>query len=259
MADLSTTPLEQVGLPAPPASPAGDRLMTLGEHLGELRRRLAISILAVGAGTIVGLFLAPDAIAILAEPIPGPLYFTEPAGAFMLYLKLAIMIGLALGFPVLLYQVWAFIAPGLTERERRLARPWIPLATFFLVLGVVLAYTVLPYAAAFLLGFQIGGVIQPLITTEAYFGFVTTMFIAFALVLQMPVALILLARAGIVGSQRLRRSRRYVLLGVFIVAVVVTPSDPFSSIIITLVIYPLYELSIYLAARTERARAAAHG
>ena len=256
MTELTTTRDEQMVLAGSPGSPE-ERLMTLREHLFELRRRLVISLLAVGAGTIVGIFLAPQAATILAEPIPGPLWYTEPAGGLMLHLKLALMIGLALGFPVLLYQVWAFVSPGLTDRERRLARPWIPLATLFLVAGVVMAYAVLPYAVAFLLGFQISGVIQPLITTEAYFGFVTTMFIAFALVMQLPVALILLARAGIVSSQRLRRSRRYVLLGLFIVAVVVTPADPISSVMMTIVIYPLYELSIRLAARSEQARAAA--
>ena len=232
-------------LPREPVSP-----------LGQLRRRLAIAILTVLAGAIVGFFLAPDAIRIMAEPIPGPLFFTQPAGAFLLQLKVALMIGVALGFPVLLYQVWAFISPGLTDRERALARPWIPLAMLFLVLGIVLAYAVLPYAATFLLGWQIEGVIEPLITADAYFGFVTTMFIAFALVLQLPVGLILLSRAGLVSAGRLRRSRRYVFLGLFIVAVVITPSDPISSVIMTAVMYPLYELSIWLAVRAERRRAA---
>jgi sec-independent protein translocase protein TatC len=261
VSELTQSPEHQVRLPvhAAPEPGSPDRLMTLGEHLGELRRRLAIAILVVALGSVFGFLAAPEAIRILAEPIPGALFFTQPAGAFMLQLKLAVMIGVALGFPVLLYQVWAFISPGLNERERALARPWVPLALAFLVLGVVLAYTVLPYAAAFLLGFQIPGVIEPLITADAYFGFVTTMFIAFALVMQFPVALIVLARAGIISAQRLRRSRRYVLLGLFVVAVVVTPSDPFSSLILTVVMYPMYEVSIYLAVRAERRKQAADG
>jgi sec-independent protein translocase protein TatC len=259
MTELIRSTDQQAGSTGEVTDPtATDRLMTLGEHLGELRRRLAIAILTVALGAVVGFFLAPDAIRILAEPIPGPLFFTEPAGAFLLQLKLAVMIGVALGFPILLYQIWAFISPGLNERERALARPWIPLAMAFLVLGIVLAYSVLPFAAAFLLGFQIEGVIQPLITTEAYFGFVTTMFLAFSLVMQLPVAVILLARAGIVSAERLRRSRRYVLLGLFIVAVVVTPSDPLSSVILTAVIYPLYEVSIVLAGRAGARKALAN-
>jgi sec-independent protein translocase protein TatC len=252
MTELTHTPQGGLGVAAAPSEEGRERIMTLGEHLGELRRRLAVSLLTVGAGSVVGFLVAPEIIRILAEPIPGPLYFTQPAGAFLLQFKIALMVGAALGFPILLYQLWAFIAPGLTPRERALARPWIPLALVFLVLAVALAYTVLPYAAAFLLGFQIEGVIQPLITADAYFGFVTTMFIAFTVVMQMPVALILLARAGLVGPERLRRNRRYVLLGTFIVAVVVTPSDPISSVIMTAVVYPLYELSIYIAARQRR-------
>jgi sec-independent protein translocase protein TatC len=262
MSELIQSPDQRARMPSstPPApleQEPIERLMTLGEHLTELRRRLAIVILTVTLGSIVGFFLAPEAIRILAEPIPGPLFFTQPAGAFMLQLKLALMIGVALAFPVLIYHIWAFISPGLNDRERALARPWIPLALAFLVLGIVLAYTVLPFAAAFLLGFQVSGVIEPLITTEAYFGFVTTLFMAFALVMQFPVAMILLARAGIISANRLRRSRRYVILGLFIVAVVVTPGDPFSSIILTVVMYPLYEFSIVLAVRAEKRKLAA--
>lgn len=265
MAELTRSPQDGVSPPAVAGNDEGtrQRVMTLAEHLGELRRRLAISLLIVGLGAVVGFIVAPQVISLLSEPIPGALVFTQPAGAFMLHLKIALMVGVVLGFPVLLYQFWAFISPGLTPRERALARPWIPLALVFLVLGIILAYIVLPYAAAFLLGFEIPGVIEPLITTDAYFGFVTTMFIAFGLVMQLPVALILFARAGIVGPERLRRSRRYAVLGIFIVAVVVTPSDPFSSLIMTAVIYPLYELSIHLAARAQRRsdaeRATTHG
>ena len=109
-------------------------------------------------------------------------------------------------------------------------------------------------AAAFLLGFQIEGVVQPLITTEAYFGFVTTMFIAFGLVMQFPTILLLLARAGVVSPERLRRSRRYVLLALVVLAVVVTPADPISTVIMTAVMYPLFELSIYIAGRSRPAR-----
>ncbi|HVM29817.1 MAG TPA: twin-arginine translocase subunit TatC [Candidatus Limnocylindrales bacterium] len=269
MSELIQSPDDRA-MHSPPAPPAPvehepvDRLMTLGEHLTELRRRLAIAILTVTVGSIIGFFLAPEAIRILADPILAgpsdePLRFTQPAGGFMLQLKLALMIGIALGFPILLYQIWAFVSPGLNERERALARPWIPLALLFLVLGIVLAYTVLPYAVAFLLGFQVPGVVEPLITVDAYFGFVTTMFLAFSLVMQFPVAMILLARAGVISPDRLRRSRRYVVLGLFIVAVVVTPGDPFSSIILTLVMYPLYEVSIVLAVRAEKRKLAGNG
>lgn len=225
--------------------------MTVVEHLSELRRRIFIGLLAVVLGAIVGLVLAPDAIRLLKAPIAEPLYFTAPGGALFLQFKLALMIGVALASPVVLYELWAFVSPGLTPRERQVARPWIPLALVLLVLGISVAYFILPYTANFLLSFRIPDVVEPLITADAYFGFVTTMFVAFGLVMEFPIVLVLLAKVGIVDAQRLRRGRRYVFVGIFVFAVVVTPGgDPFSPTIMALVMYPLYELTIRLVSRS---------
>ena len=226
--------------------------MSLAEHLGELRRRIVISVLAVAAGTVVGWFVAPELVLILKAPIPGPLVFTQPGGAFFVLLKIALVVGVALGSPMLLYQLWAFISPGLTPDERRLARPWVPLALLFLLLGFAVAYVVLPYAIGFLLSFQVPGVFEPLITMEAYFGFVSGLFLAFGVVMQFPIVLVLLAKAGIVDAERLRRGRRYVLFGIVVLAVLVTPGgDPFSPLAMALVMYPLYELTIMLVGRSS--------
>ena len=251
--DRPSAPQPAPAVTEPAEDPVTDKLMTLVEHLSELRRRIFISLMAVAIGTVIGFVLAPDAIRILKAPIPQPLYFTAPGGALFLQLKLALMIGLALGAPVVLWQLWAFVSPGLTPHERRVTRPWIPLAILFLVLGVGLAYFILPVTATFLLSFEIPDVIEPLITADAYFGFVTTMFLAFGLVMQFPIVLVLLSKVGIVSAERLRRGRRYVFLGIFVLAVVVTPGgDPFSPTIMALVMYPLYELTIRLVARSER-------
>jgi sec-independent protein translocase protein TatC len=229
--------------------------MTLVEHLSELRRRLFVSILAVVAGTVVGFILTPDVIRILKAPIAEPLYFTAPGGALFLQLKIALIIGIALASPVVLYELWSFVSPGLTPDERRTLRPWIPLAILFLALGFGVAYFVLPLAAGFLLGFAIPGLVEPLITADSYFGFVTTMFLAFGLVMQFPIVLVLLSKVGIVSADQLRRNRRYVLLGIVIFAVVVTPGgDPFSPTIMALVMYPLYELTIRLVSRSQPAK-----
>jgi sec-independent protein translocase protein TatC len=243
----------------PPAADETETVMTLVEHLTELRRRIFITLFAVAVGTVVGFFMAPTLLRVLAEQVPGPLYFTQPGGALFLQFKLALLVGVALGSPVLLYQVWAFVVPGLTARERRLAWPWLPLAVLFMLMGLALAYLILPLAVSFLLGFQITGVVEPLITADAYFGFVLMMFVAFALAMQFPIVIVLLSKLGIVSTDRLRRSRRYVLLGLFVLAVVVTPPDPFSALIMASVMYPLYELTIYLVARGERRRAQADG
>ena len=229
----------------------GGAVMSVVEHLSELRRRVFIGLLAVVLGAIVGFIVAPDAIRLLKAPVSQPLYFTSPSGALFLQLKLALMIGLALGSPVVLYELWAFVAPGLTPRERRLARPWIPLALVFLAVGVAVAYLILPFAISFMLGFRIPGVVEPLITADAYFGFVTTLFLTFGLVMQFPIVLVLLSKVGIVSAERLRHNRRYVLLGIAVFAVVITPGgDPYSPTIMTAVMYLLYELTIRLVVRS---------
>jgi len=116
------------------------------------------------------------------------------------------------------------------------------------------------FAMGFLLSFEITGLLEPLLTAEQYFGFVTTLFIVFALVMQFPFVLVLLSKTGIVTVQRLKRNRRYVAVAIVIFAVVVTPGgDPFSPTIMALVMYPLYELSIYLIGRSERPAAAQPG
>lgn len=243
--------------PDPNRDAGGETTMALVDHLTELRRRVFVAIIAVLVGSIVGFLVAPDVIGILKAPIDGPLLFRQPGGAFFLQLKLGVMIGVALGLPVVLYQFWAFVSPGLTGHERRAARPWVPLAVLFLVAGIAVAYTILPVTVGFLIGFQIPGVLEPAIFGEDYFGFVTTMFLAFGLVMEFPIVLVLLAKVGLVSPGRLRRARRYVLVGIFVLATVIMPGgDPISPIIMASVMYPLYELTIHLVTRTDRPRAA---
>ena len=244
--------LPQTG-PGRNPEPPDATVMELVDHLAELRRRLIIAIAAVAAGSVLGLVVAPTAIGILKAPVPGPLRFTDLGGAFFIQVKVAVVIGVMLSMPVILYQVWAFVSPGLTTDERRLARPWVPLALAFFVVGVVVAYVILPFASGFLLGFSIPGVLDPLITAEAYFGFVTTLFLAFGLVMEFPIVLVLLAKVGILTSALLRRNRRVILVGIFVFAVVVTPGgDPVSPTVLGVVMYLLFELSIRLVAWTGR-------
>ncbi len=228
--------------------------MSLVDHLGELRTRLFKAILAVAVGGIVGFIVGDEAIRVLSDPIPGedPLLFTALGDAFAIRLKIGIVIGIILAMPVLLYQGWQFIAPGLTPSERRAARPWIPLSLFFFALGVGIAYFVLPYAAQFLLSFTTDR-LQPLITAGPYFEFVTTMFLAFGLVMQFPIVLYGLSRVGIVTSQRLGASRRYVILIIAVFAAVITPGgDLVSPITLGATMYLLFELTLFAIRRTGK-------
>jgi len=239
---------------APVVEDDDQTVMTLVEHLSELRRRIFISLLAVTVGAIIGFILTPQVIGVLKAQggIVEPLRFTSPGGALFLQLKIALIVGVVLASPVVLYELWSFISPGLTPSERRAIRPWVPLSILFLVLGVAVAFVTLPLAAGFLLSFAIPGLVEPLITADSYFGFVTTMFLAFGLVMQFQFVILLLAKVGIVTIDQMRRNRRYVFIGIVIFAVIITPGgDPFSPTIMTLVMYPLYELTIRLVARSS--------
>ena len=237
--------------PSPPAAPAaaGDEsVMSLVDHLSELRRRIAISLLAIALGSVVGFYCAPQLITVLKAPLNlgKPLVYTGLGDAFFINLKLAIVVGIVLAMPILVWQLWRFISPGLTREERRMARPWAPLAIVFFVIGVSVAYVILPFASTFLLSFSSAD-LQPLITASEYFGFVTTLFLVFGLVMEYPIVLVLLAKVGIINSARLRRSRRVVILAIAIISAVATPGgDPISPTVLGVTMYLLYEFSIVL-------------
>lgn len=237
--------------PSPPAAPAaaGDEsVMSLVDHLSELRRRIAISLLAIALGSVVGFYFAPQLITFLKAPLNlgKPLVYTGLGDAFFINLKLAIVVGIVLAMPILVWQLWRFISPGLTREERRMARPWAPLAIVFFVIGVSVAYVILPFASTFLLSFSSAD-LQPLITASEYFGFVTTLFLVFGLVMEYPIVLVLLAKVGIINSARLRRSRRVVILVIAVISAVATPGgDPISPMVLGVTMYLLYEFSIVL-------------
>ena len=246
--------------PGGPASPSGtpdpsvsieDAAMTLVDHLGELRNRLVKSVVTIVALGAIGFWRAPEIIDVLRTPAGGrDLISLSPGGFFFLYVKIALVTGLLLALPVILYQVWAFISPGLTPDERKVVRPWVPVALFFFALGVAVAWVVLPFALGFLFSFEQPG-LKFYLTIDNYFGFVTTMFLAFGLTMQFPILLYILSRIGIVTSKRLSTSRRYVILGIAVFATVVTPGgDLVSPTVLGLTMYVLFEVSIFVIRRS---------
>ena len=236
----------------PPTAATGE--MSLVGHLTELRDRLIRVVIVVAVASVVGFFFSDQLISILKSPIPGnkPLFFTGLGDAFVIKLKISVVAGIILAMPVILWQVWGFVAPGLTPSERRIVRPWLPLALAFFAVGTVIAYLILPYAAGFLIGFETPD-LQALITASEYFNFVTTMFLAFGLIMEFPILLFGLSRVGIVTSQRLVSARRPAILGIAIFATAITPGgDLVSPTVLGVTMYILFEGTIFFIRRSGK-------
>jgi sec-independent protein translocase protein TatC len=221
--------------------------MTLLDHLEELRRRLIIIIVAILLAAVAGFVVSGSVLDLLRSRLPVPyqtIYFTGPADAFGVQVKIAGFIGIALAMPVILFQIWRFVTPGLTRSERRVVWPVMIAAIFLFALGIVVGFLIVPFAMAFLIGFARPG-LQPLLTIDGYIGFVTTMLLAFGIVLEFPILLVGLARVGILSHKRLSAQRRLVIVGITVFAIVVTPGgDPISPLILGSVMYLLFEASL---------------
>jgi sec-independent protein translocase protein TatC len=248
------SPASTAIVPAPEsASGEPGAVMSLVDHLAELRNRIAWSVLGIGLGAIVGFAFGEQLIAFLSSPLPvETLYTTGIGDAFAIRIRIAIVVGIILAMPVILWNVWRFIAPGLTASERRAILPWIPAALVFFIIGVSIAYAVLPYAAAFLIQFQTEE-LQLLPTAREYFDFVSTLFLAFGLLMEFPILLVGLSRVGIVTSDRLRRSRRVIVLAIAVFAAAATPGgDLISPMILGLTLYLLFEGTVIVIRRSGR-------
>ncbi len=230
-------------------SPA-ERELTLGEHLEELRRRLAAALLALLAATGISFTQVERLMDWLKRPAAGALpqlaYFhpTEPITA---YIKLAVLAGFALAMPVILWQLWGFIRIGLKPRERSLGLAFVAWGSFQFAAGVAFAYFILlPTSLQFLL--NIGrSQLQPMISVDAYLSFVTAILGWAGLVFELPVALFILAKAGIVTSEWLRQQRSYAILVLVIIAAVITPTtDPVNLMLMAVPLVLLYECSIWV-------------
>ena len=228
--------------------------MPLTAHLAELRDRLIWCLVAVGLGTVLGFALYNPIFNVLTAPIPStvPVIITTVGGAFSIQLQVALVFGVILGMPVILWHLWRFIAPGLTPSERRSVLPWIPAALVFFAMGVGVAYVVLPFAAQFLLSF-VPDRADSLIELSSYMDFMTTLFLGFGLLMEFPILLIGLSRVGIVTSERLTRSRRMVILVIAIFAAIATPGgDLVSPFVLGVTLYLLFEGTVLFIRRTGR-------
>lgn len=177
---------------------------------------------------------------------PGVIYL-RPLDPFLLNLKVALLIGAMLTIPVILWQIWAFVAPGLTRRERRWAGPVIVSGTLLFPIGALFAYFLLAFAIEFLGRYAAPGV-DRLMDLRAYLGFALTTMVSFGIVFEAPVAVILATRIGLVSAATLRRRRREVFIALLVLSAILTPTgDPFTLMALSLPLYALFEASVWLS------------
>src|SRR5918995_3546239 len=248
-----------------------DRQMPLLDHLIELRNRLIYSCAAILVGFLICYFFAEHIYAFLVRPLAEiyqgqtgrRMIYTGLTEAFFTYLKVAFWAGAFLTFPIVAAQLWLFIAPGLYRNEKQAFLPFLVATPILFFMGGAIAYyVVFPLAWRFFVSFETAGGPETLpIELEArvgeYLSLVMKLIFAFGLSFQLPVALTLMGRVGLVSSEALSRNRKFAIVGVFVVAAIITPPDIISQVTLAIPILILYEISIFAVRIVERRRAEA--
>jgi len=241
-----------------------EKRMSVSEHLEELRRRIIYILIALGVSTGLSLLFAPRIISLLKSPyvrvmealgLAPDLAVLDVTGGLVSYLKIALYAGLVLAAPFIFYQVWAFVAAGLYEREKRYVRRSVPFCSVLFIAGVaffllVVAQRVLYFLLA--LAKWLGMV--PVITFPSFVSFMMRMMVVFGLAFQTPLAILVLGMTGLVSARTLNRYRKHVIVIILALAAIFTPPDPFSQIALGLPMWGLYELGallVYLFARKK--------
>ena len=232
---------------------AGGKMSFL-EHLDELRRRLVIAISAIGVGFLIAFFFIDRIFAFIMRPLQqvlpagGKLVYTEPTEAFMLQLKVAGLAGLVIAAPVIMWQLWLFVAPGLYSKEKRFAAPFVLFSTISFVGGTAFShYVVFPAAWKFFASFNTD-YMQFMPKISEAFGLYAYMLLAFGIIFQMPTLVLALARMGVVTAGFLWRHTKYAILIIFILAAVITPSsDVVNQTLMAGPMIVLYLISILIA------------
>lgn len=242
-----------------------EKQLTVIEHIEEVRRRLIIVIVFFFIGAIGSFFLAKPLIRYLQNNGPADdLTFNafNVLDPIFIYLKVVVVLALILIFPIILYQFWAFISPGLLEQERRITLSYIPFAFLLFLGGMAFSYFVLmPYVMSFMKMMAGDLEVTQTIGINQYFNFLIQIIIPFGLVFQLPVVLLFLSRLGVLNPEWLVKFRKYSYFGLFVIAAFITPPDLFSHLFTTVPLFALYEVSViisrfgyrkYLKAEEER-------
>lgn len=237
----------------------GEKVMPLFDHLAELRARLISSCVAVLVLFLLFLLFSEQLLAFLRAPLEqalpaasNALHFTSPLEVFLANLKVSFLTALVCACPVWLFHFWRFLAPGLLQKERRYVFPFMLSSIALFLLGTLFCfYVILPLALDFLItiGLKVG---TPIITVADYVSMLVILIFAFALIFETPLILVLLGIIGLIDSRDLRAYRKLVLVGIIVLAALLTPPDPISQIGLALPVYAMYELAIIILAALEK-------
>ena len=230
---------------------AMEREFTVTEHLEELRRRIIISLAVIIAVTLASFPASSTILKILKYPSAGfieRLVYFAPEEAFLLYMRVSFVAGLIISFPVIMFQLWAFLSPAIEERIKKHALLFVAFSTIVFILGCAFAYFILlPTALKFLLSMG-KGELEPVISATRYISFVTGFMLACGLVFEMPVLSFFLTKIKLISARMLRRQFKYAAVIIVIAAAVITPTaDAFNMILLALPMIVLYEASIWVS------------
>jgi sec-independent protein translocase protein TatC len=235
-----------------------DSKMSFTAHLTELRKRLIICFVAVGIGFAAAYAFSAEIFEWLVQPLIGvlppgdKLVFTALPEAFFIYIKASLIAGTVLASPVIFYELWMFIAPGLYQKEKKFVLPFVIISSLLFTLGALFGYyVVFPVGFRFLVGFSTEN-IRALPSLQLYLSFCLKLLLGFGLVFEFPVLAYFLGRTGIINSRMMAKNRRIAILIIFIVAAVVSPPDLASQIMLAIPLYILYEGSILIVKFTGK-------
>ncbi len=230
--------------------------MSFFEHLGDLRSVILQSLIAVLLLTISCWFFSGSILDLLIKDLPvQSLYFNSPLGAFMIRLRVSLVLGVMISFPFILYKVWAFVAPGLFLFERRRLYPFLISSATLFYLGIIFCYAILiPFVLRFLLSFSTES-INPLLSVGSYFAFVARLCFTFGIVFQIPIVVLVLSSLGLVTPRWLLKQWRYGVVIIFVGSAILTPPDAISLILMALPVLLLYLGSVLVALVVVRRKA----
>jgi sec-independent protein translocase protein TatC len=245
--------------------------MPVTEHLGDLRKKIIVSLLALSITFVIAFTYSEDIFRFIMFPLKYNLNFSvrdmsihfvpkdklqnmklvflAPAEAFWMNIKVAFVAGLILALPIIFHQLWKFISPGLLQKEKKYIMPFIILATSLFLFGAAFCFfIVLPFAMGFLLTYKVGDFLSPMLSVGNYVDFCLKFILAFGAIFELPIAIIFFTRIGIVTPKTLAKNRKYAILLAFVAAAILTPTpDAFNQTLMAVPIIVLYEIGIIVS------------